>query len=66
MGDWPIASAAGKFLDRLDCDNKRRGRFLTTIRDNEVCDMIGNFRTGRWREGAFGSGWWHVVSLATG
>lgn len=64
MGDWPVAAALARYLDRLD----RNGQLPRTIlynnnpRDNAVlATMIGNFQDGSVPgKMQFGSAWWHL------
>ncbi len=62
IGDWPIAEALSRFLDRLDRDEMLPRTILYTLnpRDNEVLGtMLGNFQDGRTPgKIQFGSGWW--------
>ena len=62
IGDWPIASALSRFLDRLDADDRLPRTILYTLnpRDNEVlAAMLGNFQDGRTPgKIQLGSGWW--------
>jgi len=62
IGDWPIAGALSRLLDRLDQEEKLPRTVLYTLnpRDNEVlATMLGNFQDdsvpGKLQ---FGSGWW--------
>ncbi len=62
IGDWPIAEALSRFLDRLDADDSLPRTILYTLnpRDNEVlAAMLGNFQDGRVPgKIQLGSGWW--------
>ncbi len=62
IGDWPIAEALSRFLDRLDQDEQLPRTILYTLnpRDNEVLGtMLGNFQDGKTPgKIQFGSGWW--------
>ena len=64
IGDYPVATALSKFMNRLDYDNQLTRTILYNLnpRDNEVmATMIGNFQDGsipgkiQW-----GSGWWFL------
>ena len=64
IGDYPVATALSKFLNRLEYDQKLTRTILYNINpgDNEVmATMIGNFQDGvtpgkiQW-----GSGWWFL------
>lgn len=64
IGDWPVAEALSRFLDRLD----REGRLARTILYNlnpahneVVATMIGNFQDGSLPgKMQYGSGWWFL------
>lgn len=64
IGDWPVAEALSRFLDRLD----REGRLARTILYNlnpahneVVATMIGNFQDGSVPgKMQYGSGWWFL------
>lgn len=62
IGDWPVASALSRLLDRLNVEQRLPRTILYTLnpRDNEVlASMLGNFQDssvpGKIQ---FGSGWW--------
>ena len=64
IGDYPVATALSKFLNRLEYDQKLTRTILYNLNpgDNEVmATMIGNFQDGvtpgkiQW-----GSGWWFL------
>ena len=64
IGDYPVATALSKFLNRLEYDQKLARTILYNLNpgDNEVmATMIGNFQDGmtpgkiQW-----GSGWWFL------
>jgi glucuronate isomerase len=64
IGDYPVATALSKFLNRLDYNNKLTRTILYNLNpgDNEVmATMTGNFQDGsepgkiQW-----GSGWWFL------
>jgi glucuronate isomerase len=62
IGDWPVAEAMSRFLDRLDKNEELPRTILYTLnpRDNEVLGtMLGNFQDGRTPgKVQLGSGWW--------
>ncbi len=62
IGDWPIAEALSRFLNRLDFNDELPRTILYTLnpRDNEVLGtMLGNFQDGKIAgKIQFGSGWW--------
>ncbi len=64
IGDEPVAKPMGKFLDRLDKENKLARTILYNInpRDNEVyAAMIGNFQDGSAPgKMQFGAAWWFL------
>ncbi len=62
IGDFAMAGALGRFLDRLESQDKLTKTILYILnpRDNEmIAAMIGNFQDGRIPgKIQFGSGWW--------
>ncbi len=62
IGDWPVAEALARFMNRLDKDEMLPRTILYTLnpRDNEVlATMLGNFQDGETAgKIQFGSGWW--------
>lgn len=64
IGDFTVAKAMSRFLDRLDKDNKLSKTILYNLnpRDNElIATMIGNFQDGSVAgKIQFGSGWWFL------
>ncbi len=65
IGDFTVAKAMSKFLNRLDADDKLTKTIIYCLnpRDNElVATMLGNFQDGRYGAGKiqFGSGWWFL------
>ena len=64
MGDWPLAQALARYLDRLDQTDQLPKTVLynNNPRDNAVlATMIGNFQDGVTPgKLQFGSGWWHL------
>jgi glucuronate isomerase len=64
MGDWPVAQALARYLDRLDQTDQLPKTVLynNNPRDNAVlATMIGNFQDGVTPgKLQFGSGWWHL------
>jgi len=62
IGDFAIASTLGRFLDRLESQDKLTKTILYILnpRDNEMAaSMIGNFQDGKIPgKIQFGSGWW--------
>ena len=49
IGDFTVAKALSKFLDRLDVDNKLTKTIIYNLnpRDNDmIATMIGNFQDG--------------------
>lgn len=62
IGDWPVAEALSRFLDRLDGHDALPKTILYTLnpRDNEVLgSMLGNFQGGGIPgKIQLGSGWW--------
>ena len=63
MGDWPVASALARYLDRLDSTDQlpRTILYNNNPRDNAVlATMIGNFQGGGPGKMQFGSAWWHL------
>ena len=67
IGDFPIAAATAKFLDRLDIDNRLAKTILynSNPRDNEaLATLIGSFQDGSVPgKMQFGSGWWFLDQL---
>ncbi len=67
MGDWPVAQALSKFLDRLDRENKLARTILynNNPKDNDVlATMAGNFQDGTFPgKMQFGSSWWYLDQL---
>ncbi len=64
IGDYPQAAALGKYLDRLDTNNRLPKTILYNLNpaDNYVlATMLGNFQDGS-APGKiqFGSGWWFL------
>lgn len=64
IGDWNIAQAMSKFLNRLDSTDQLAKTILYNLNpaDNEVmATMIGNFQDGSIPgKIQFGSGWWFL------
>lgn len=64
IGDFTVAKAMSKFLDRLDADNKLAKTIIYNLnpRDNDlIATMIGNFQDGSVAgKIQFGSGWWFL------
>ena len=64
IGDFTIAKAMSKFLNRLDTDNKLAKTIIYNLnpRDNDlIANMIGNFQDGSVAgKIQFGSGWWFL------
>jgi glucuronate isomerase len=64
IGDFTVAKAMSKFLNRLDTDNKLAKTILYNLnpRDNDlITTMIGNFQDGSVSgKIQFGSGWWFL------
>ncbi|RPI05412.1 MAG: glucuronate isomerase, partial [Ignavibacteriae bacterium] len=67
IGDFEIARALSKFLDKLDRENKLAKTIIYNLnpRDNElIATMIGNFQDGTVPgKLQFGSGWWFLDQL---
>jgi len=67
IGDFPLAVSLGKFLDRLDREEKLAKTILYNLNpaDNELlATMIGNFQDGSVPgKLQFGSGWWFLDQL---
>ncbi len=67
IGDWPIASALSRYLDRLASDDRLAKTILYNInpRDNEViATMLGNFQDGKTPgKLQYGSGWWFLDQM---
>ena len=68
IGDFTVAKALSKFLDRLDVDNKLTKTIIYNLnpRDNDmIATMIGNFQDGSVAgKIQFGSGWWFLDQKA--
>ena len=64
IGDFTVAKAMSKFLNRLDTDNKLAKTIIYNLnpRDNDLlATMIGNFQDGSVAgKIQFGSGWWFL------
>ena len=64
IGDFTVAKAMSKFLNRLDIDNRLAKTIIYNLnpRDNDlVATMIGNFQDGSIAgKIQFGSGWWFL------
>ena len=64
IGDWPQAAALGRYLDRLDTNNRLPKTILYSLNpaDNYVlATMLGNFQDGSVPgKIQFGSGWWFL------
>lgn len=64
IGDFTVAKAMSKFLNRLDSENKLAKTILYNLnpRDNDlIATMIGNFQDGSVAgKIQFGSGWWFL------
>lgn len=64
IGDFTVAKAMSKFLNRLDTRNKLAKTILYNLnpRDNDlIATMIGNFQDGSVTgKIQFGSGWWFL------
>ena len=64
IGDWPQAAALGRYLDRLDTNNRLPKTILYNLNpaDNYVlATMLGNFQDGSVPgKIQFGSGWWFL------
>lgn len=67
IGDWPVAQALSRHLDRLDAAGSLPKTIIYNLnpRDNEVlATMIGNFQDGVTAgKLQFGSGWWFMDQL---
>jgi glucuronate isomerase len=67
VGDFPLAVSLGRFLDRLEREEKLAKTILYNLNpgDNEVlASMIGNFQDGRIPGRLqFGSAWWFLDQL---
>jgi glucuronate isomerase len=67
IGDYPLATAVARFLDRLDDGNRLAKTILynSNPRDNEVlATLIGSFQDGSVPgKMQFGSGWWFLDQL---
>ena len=67
MGDWPVAQALSRFLNRLDSENKLARTILynNNPKDNDVfATMAGNFQDGTIPgKMQFGSSWWFLDQL---
>ncbi|VBB48415.1 uronate isomerase [uncultured Paludibacter sp.] len=68
IGDFTVAKAMSRFLDKLDTDNKLAKTILYNLnpRDNDlIATMIGNFQDGSVAgKVQFGSGWWFLDQKA--
>jgi glucuronate isomerase len=68
IGDFTVAKAMAKFLNRLDTDNKLTKTIIYNLnpRDNDlIATMIGNFQDGSIAgKIQFGSGWWFLDQKA--
>ena len=64
MADGPVARPLGKFLDRLDRDNRLAKTILYNLNptdNHSIATMIANFQDGRTPgKMQFGSGWWFL------
>ena len=64
IGDFTVAKAMSKFLNRLDTENKLAKTIIYNLnpRDNDlITTMIGNFQDGSVAgKIQFGSGWWFL------
>ena len=64
IGDFTVAKAMSKFLNRLDTENRLAKTILYNLnpRDNDlITTMIGNFQDGSVAgKIQFGSGWWFL------
>ncbi len=64
IGDFTVAKAMSKFLNRLDTENKLAKTIIYNLnpRDNDlIATMIGNFQDGSVAgKIQFGSGWWFL------
>ncbi len=64
IGDWNLAGALSKYLDRLDRSNELAKTVIYNLnpRDNDlIATMIGNFQDGSVPgKMQFGSGWWFL------
>jgi glucuronate isomerase len=64
IGDFTVAKAMSKFLNRMDTENKLAKTILYNLnpRDNDlITTMIGNFQDGSVAgKIQFGSGWWFL------
>jgi len=67
MGDWPVAQALSKFLNRLESENKLTRTILynNNPKDNDVlATMAGNFLDGTVPgKMQVGSSWWYLDQL---
>ena len=67
IGDWPVASALARHLDRLDSAGSLPKTIIYNLnpRDNAViATMLGNFQDGVTAgKLQFGSGWWFMDQL---
>ena len=68
IGDYTVAKAMSRFLDRLDENNKLAKTIIYNLnpRDNDlIATMIGNFQDGSVAgKIQFGSGWWFLDQKA--
>jgi len=64
MGDWPVAEAMSRFLDRLDRDDRLARTIvynINPVHNDLVATMLGNFQDGSAPgKMQFGSGWWFL------
>jgi glucuronate isomerase len=67
IGDWPIASALSRYLDRLASEDRLAKTIIYNLnpKDNEViATMLGNFQDGKTPgKLQFGSGWWFLDQM---
>jgi len=67
IGDWPVAEALGRLLDRLDRTQQLPRTILYNLnpRDNELlATMIGNFQDSRTPgKMQFGASWWFLDQI---
>lgn len=67
IGDWPMASALSRYLDRLAREDRLAKTIIYNLnpKDNEViATMLGNFQDGQTPgKLQFGSGWWFLDQM---
>lgn len=64
IGDTPQGRSLGRFLDRLDQENRLPKTIVYNLNPNDnylISTMIGNFQDGKTAgKMQFGSGWWYL------